>query len=125
LLLRLALLYLLPFHAYPAGFHDYSLVFLRPARPSRAMQRLLKVHAMSHRLRYLQGSATNHTVSSAAAAEWWQQMMQGNLVQRMLEINQSCHVCPGGIWHLTSCTGECGHKQASAASDLEPHSPAC
>jgi hypothetical protein len=47
----------------PAGFYDYSLVFLRPSRPSRAMQRLLSVHAMSHRLKYLQGSATSHTVS--------------------------------------------------------------
>jgi hypothetical protein len=48
-----------------SGFHDYSLVFLRPSRPSAPMQRLLKAHPMSYRLRYLQGSATSHSVSEA------------------------------------------------------------
>lgn len=49
-----------------SGFHDYCLVFLRPARPTPAMRRLLKVHPMSYRLRYLQGSAASAAVSVAA-----------------------------------------------------------
>jgi hypothetical protein len=51
-----------------AGFHDYTMVFLRPSRPCSSMQRLLKSHPMAHRLKYLQGSATHHKVRMHAYA---------------------------------------------------------
>lgn len=49
-------------HTSPAGFQDFSLVFLCLSPPGDALQALLKTHPLAHRLVYIQGSPLRQQV---------------------------------------------------------------